>query len=283
MTRVRRASRRIFLRDLGRGAVALAVVGIGAACSDDDDDAPDAPDAPEEASPAAGTATATAPPSPTPTAEATATAAASPPASGGGAAVAAVEWRRVSLGNVSAYVLVRGGEAAVVDTGSGGSAGAIEEALGLAGVGWGSVGHVIATHAHGDHVGSLGEVLAAAPDAAAYAGAGDIPSIASPRPLLAVGDGDRVFELEIIATPGHTPGHVSVLDPIGGLLIAGDALNGQGGGVAGPNARFSSDLALANASVGKLAGFEFETVVFGHGDPVEGGASARVAALAATL
>jgi len=33
----------------------------------------------------------------------------------------------------------------------------------------------------------------------------------------------------------------------------------------------------------KLAAFEFDTVVFGHGDPVEGGASALVAELAATL
>ena len=291
MTLFRNTSRRVFLRDLGRGAVALAIVGVGAACSDaDDDDAGGGGEAgaaiptPCQVSPSCsppviteGTST------PDATAAATAAPSATESAAGGGPGVAAVEWRRVSLGFVSAYVLVRGGEAAIVDTGSGGSAGAIEEALGLAGVGWGGVGHVIATHAHGDHVGSLGAVLAAAPDAAVYAGAGDIPSIASPRPLLAVGDGDRVFELEIIATPGHTPGHVSVLDPVGGLLVAGDALIGQGGAVVGPNPQFSSNHDLAIASVGKLASLQFETVVFGHGDPVEGGASARVAALAATL
>ena len=62
------------------------------------------------------------------------------------------------------------------------------------------------------------------------------------------------------------------------------ALNGGGErGVTGPNPRFSSDLALANASVAKLATFRFETVVFGHGEPVVGGASGLVAALAAEL
>jgi glyoxylase-like metal-dependent hydrolase (beta-lactamase superfamily II) len=93
-----------------------------------------------------------------------------------------------------------------------------------------------------------------------------------------------VFDLEIIETPGHTAGHISVLDRVGGLLVAGDALNGgRSSGVTGPNPRFTGDMTLANASAVKLGGLQFETVVFGHGDPLEGGASARVAELAATL
>jgi glyoxylase-like metal-dependent hydrolase (beta-lactamase superfamily II) len=194
-----------------------------------------------------------------------------------------VQWQRVPLGIVSAYVLVRGGEGAVVDTGTSGSAGDIEAALAALGLSWGAVGHVIATHSHGDHVGGLDEVLGLAPDALVYAGAADIAAISSPRPIRAVGDGDRVFDLEIIETPGHTPGHICVLDAPGGLLLAGDALTGSGGGVAGPDAQFTPDLALANASVLKLAARSFEVVVFGHGDPVTAGASELVAALAAEL
>ncbi|MCB0063827.1 MAG: hypothetical protein KDE19_17010 [Caldilineaceae bacterium] len=41
--------------------------------------------------------------------------------------------------------------------------------------------------------------------------------------------------------------------------------------------------ALANASVRKIADLTFETAVFGHGEPIEEGASAAVAELAATL
>lgn len=49
--------------------------------------------------------------------------------------------------------------------------------------------------------------------------------------------------------------------------------------MAGPNPRFSSDVALANASVAKIGALRFETLMFGHGEPVEGG----VAALAAEI
>ena len=44
---------------------------------------------------------------------------------------------------------------------------------------------------------------------------------------------------------GHTPGHVAVLDEIGGILVAGDALGTSGGTVTGPNPQFSEDLAAA--------------------------------------
>jgi glyoxylase-like metal-dependent hydrolase (beta-lactamase superfamily II) len=274
MSRLHRPNRRMFLTDLGRGSLAIAVVGaipILAACSGDetteDSAASEGTTSPVVVVTQARSAAATASPVVTEAAQ---------PASD---AADAVDWTRVNLGNVSAYILVRNGEAAVVDTGNRGSGDDIEAALAAAGIGWNAVGHVILTHSHGDHQGSLPDVLARAPDAAAYAGAADIPSINSPRPLTAVGDGDHVFDLEMIETPGHTPGHISVLDPVGGLLVAGDALNGSDGGVIGANPRFTPDMDTANLSIAKLAERSFETAVFGHGDPVTGGASAQVAAL----
>jgi glyoxylase-like metal-dependent hydrolase (beta-lactamase superfamily II) len=192
-----------------------------------------------------------------------------------------VTWQRVNLGFVSAYVLARDGEAVVVDTGVSGSGTDIEASLRVLGLAWSAVGHVILTHRHSDHVGSAGEVLALAPDATAYAGTAEIAAISVPRPLVAVEDGDDVFGLRIVATPGHTPGHISVLDPVGGILVAGDALNTSGGAVSGSTPQFTDDASAAEASVRKLAAVAFETLLVGHGEPILTGADRLVRELAA--
>lgn len=189
---------------------------------------------------------------------------------------------RVNLGFVNAYVLIRGKEAAVVDTGTSGNGSKIADVVRTAGLSWDAVHHVILTHYHPDHMGSIGEVLAAAPKATAYAGAADIPQINSPRPLKAVGDNDEVFGLRVIATPGHTPGHVCVFDPAGSVLILGDAMNNIDK-LAGPNPQYTADMAQAHQSVKKLAKLTFQRAVFGHGEPIDKAASQAIAKLAGTL
>jgi glyoxylase-like metal-dependent hydrolase (beta-lactamase superfamily II) len=261
--------RRTFIADLGKGAFALAVVSL-AACS------PGAQGTVRPSAAAAGStpeASRSMPPG----------ASAAGGSAGGGVPPARDEltWQRVDLGFVSAYVLVRGGQAAIVDTGVGGSAGAIEEALAAVGVDWSAVGDVILTHKHGDHAGSIAEVLERAIDATAYAGAEDIAAITSPRPITAVGDGDVVFSLQIVATPGHTPGSISVYDAGNGILVAGDALRTDGGKPIDPSPENSEDMDAALRSVAKLGALTFETLLVGHGAPIEDGASAAVGELAA--
>ena len=194
-------------------------------------------------------------------------------------------WHRVSLGFVSAYILYRGGEATIVDTGVGGSEGDIERGLTEIGLGWGDVGALVVTHLHGDHQGSLPAVIAATSDVLPwFAGAADLDGIDAPTEGQAVGDGDTVGGgLQILESPGHTAGHISVLDRVAAILVTGDALNGAEGGVAGPNPGFTDDMGQANLSVAKLAGFEYEVALFGHGEPVLAGASGLVAELAASL
>ena len=189
---------------------------------------------------------------------------------------------RVNIGFVNAYVLIRGKEAAVVDTGTAGNGSKIADVIRTAGLSWDAVHHVILTHYHPDHIGSVGEVLGAAAKATAYAGAADIPQIKSPRPIKAVGDNDEVFGLRVIATPGHTPGHVCVFDPAGSLLILGDAMNNIDK-LSGPNPQYTADMAQAHQSVKKLAKLKFERAVFGHGEPINKGASQAIAKLAGSL
>jgi glyoxylase-like metal-dependent hydrolase (beta-lactamase superfamily II) len=193
------------------------------------------------------------------------------------------------MGFVSAYLLVRGTEVAVVDTGVGGGSQDIAQALATVGLGWGNVGHVIITHRHGDHAGSLPAVMGGATEATAYAGEADISGISSPRPITALFDGDEVFGMTTIHTPGHTSGHMSVFDPVGQFLIAGDALRGAGAGadtvngVAGPAPDFTPDMDEAIASAMKLSELNPEQIYFGHGEPVTANAAFALKAYLATL
>ncbi|MGH8945379.1 MAG: MBL fold metallo-hydrolase [Acidimicrobiia bacterium] len=258
-------TRRMLLRDMGKAGLAVVILGTAACSSESTDNATPTPET-------TGGPTST---GSTPTSAAGSTALPGTSPAGG------YDWHRANLGFVSAYILYRGGEATLVDTGASNSEGAIEAALAEIDLGWDSVGSVVITHKHPDHQGSLQPVLAAT-DAPWYAGAGDIPAITASSQGTPVGDGDRVDELDIIETPGHTPGHISVLDSTAGILVAGDAINGGNSGVAGPNPDFSEDMDLANASVAKLAGFDYEVVLFGHGEPVLAEGSAQVGDLAQT-
>jgi len=193
-----------------------------------------------------------------------------------------LQLQHVSLGFVSAYVLVRGTEAAIVDTGVEGSGDAIKQALGDLGLMPADVRHIILTHNHGDHVGGLGELEEAMTNATVYGGSGDIDSIESSLTLSEVGDGDEVFGMGVVNTPGHTVGSISVFDTDTGLLVAGDAINGDGeGGITGANPQFTPDMVEANASVAKMAGLMPQVAAFGHGGPpVADDVASKLAAIA---
>jgi len=275
-------SRRLFIQRFSSGSLAIAALGVTAACSTDE---------------GSGGTTTTGTGDPTPTGNITATTAAvtttgvattaaqttSTTTAPAATALPKATWGRAVLGSVSAYVVVRAGEAAVIDTGFADSQADIETALGTVGITWGDVGSVIVTHSHPDHIGGLPSLLAAAPAATGYAHEADIPQIPAPRPITAVADTDTVFGLTVIHTPGHTPGHIALLEPSLRVLFAGDAINGANPGVAGPNPAYTPDMALAIESARRLGSFDYDTVVFGHGEPVIGDADAAVAAMAAGL
>ncbi|HZR94254.1 MAG TPA: MBL fold metallo-hydrolase [Gaiellaceae bacterium] len=102
------------------------------------------------------------------------------------------------------------------------------------------------THGHGDHVGSLDalkerlgdgvQVLVPELDAQIHAGEaftdkkppGQWPRLAT-RPDVRLQPGDRVGSLEVVAAPGHTPGHVAFLDTRDRALFAGDVFTTYGG------------------------------------------------------
>ncbi len=279
--RVHTRSRRTFLGDIG-GAVALAVTApaVLVACSSDSDSS----DGDSSDSDAATGDT-------TDGSEVTTTEAtdveSSTPVNGegdesgsdtdGDAQADQVRWARTNLGFVSAYVLARGNRAAVVDTGTEGSADAIGATLQELGLTFNDVERIILTHKHGDHIGSITEVLARAVNATAYAGEADLDEIAGEiSPLVG---GEDIFGFEIVATPGHTAGHMAVIDHGAGILVAGDALTTEAGAAGEPPAQFTADGDQARESIRALARLTFNTLLVGHGDPLESEADAAVAVL----
>ncbi len=83
------------------------------------------------------------------------------------------------------------------------------------------------------------------------------------------------FGIEAIHTPGHTLGHTSYLWPAnGGVLFAGDALANLRG--KRHHAPVAHNWDQVVTSLAKLAGYDYETVVFGHGRVLRDNAVAEV-------
>ena len=100
-------------------------------------------------------------------------------------------------------------------------------------------------------------------------------------------DGQELPEgFTVVHTPGHTPGHISLLHKGKRFLITGDALSNRNGNLRGPNFLFTPDEKNAQRSIWKLAkkyGDDFEVMVFGHGPPVMQNASKRVKGLVSQI
>jgi glyoxylase-like metal-dependent hydrolase (beta-lactamase superfamily II) len=130
----------------------------------------------------------------------------------------------------------------LVDTTLGGGAETLIAAAEEAG---GAIRRIALTHGHGDHVGSLDalkqrlggsvEVLMPELDARIHAGEkvvegkvrGSWPKLDT-VPDVRLSGGDRIGSLEVVASPGHSPGHVGFVDTRDRTLIAGDVFTAYG-------------------------------------------------------
>jgi glyoxylase-like metal-dependent hydrolase (beta-lactamase superfamily II) len=203
-----------------------------------------------------------------------------------GHAAAAAGIRRISrLGIVNEYLVAEDDGLTLIDTGLGGTHRLILSRARDLGM---PIKRIALTHAHRDHQGSLDALAAALPDVQVIASEQEAPLLAggtTTRPTRLVGDGDAVGSLRVIATPGHTPGHLAFLDTRDGTLYAGDAyttVRGVATSAVVPwrypmagLATWNRDLALASAR--QLRDLDPDRLATGHGPviPAPGPAMTR--------
>jgi glyoxylase-like metal-dependent hydrolase (beta-lactamase superfamily II) len=156
---------------------------------------------------------------------------------------------------------------------------------------------IVVTHSHYDHVGSL-LALKQAVAAQVLAHRDEVPFLTQakriPRPAGVPGflfwlseplfrapaiavdqvllDGSLIegTGLQVVHTPGHTPGHICLYHAGRKALFTGDGLVNNQGKLSGPVPFFSSDIKQARASLTRLAELDIETFYFAHGETLRG-------------
>jgi glyoxylase-like metal-dependent hydrolase (beta-lactamase superfamily II) len=159
------------------------------------------------------------------------------------------------------------------------------------------VGRIILTHAHADHAGGAREMLektgvdgvAIHEDDAQYIAAGENapPDLTTTMGRMFLRMPGRTFDpfavshalhdgevvevaggLQIIHTPGHTPGHVSMLHQRTGVLITGDALFNPFSRMRWPLAVICTAARQNRESAQVFSDLEYDVAAFTHGTEI---------------
>lgn len=194
-------------------------------------------------------------------------------------------WTSMSANNCNTY-LIDGPARVLIDPGHARLFGHVESSLERLGLGIGDIDLVIATHCHPDHVEAvklfekhralfavhemdwvlakeMGRTLGASLE------------LDSCPPSFFLGEGDlavKGFDFQIIHTPGHSPGSISLYWPEQKALFTGDVIF-KGG--LGRTDLPGGDGATLKESIKRLSHLEVDRLLPGHGDVIQDAAHVR--------
>jgi len=205
-------------------------------------------------------------------------------------------WRIPTLGDyINSFAFEeRDGSVTLIDCGLKRAPKKIVRALGTMGKDTSDVQRIILTHAHNDHAGGAAHIAALSGASGVDVHSEDAPFVRAgespPRdtsttagklfarlpgggfdPLevsqeLQAGDVlDIAGGVEVHHTPGHTPGHISLLHQESGVLITGDAIFNMRARMSWPIAAFCTSARLNEQSAHVLGELVYHTAAFTHG------------------
>ncbi|WP_025718153.1 MBL fold metallo-hydrolase [Paenibacillus sp. 1-18] len=202
----------------------------------------------------------------------------------------------------------------LIDTGMLGQLELLRKAIADVGEDINHLRRIILTHQDIDHIGNVHALLDLLPNTVLLAHKDDIPYMTGERPFVKltperINQMDTVFKqqaqdmirrlpdlrfahilkdgeqlpygggIQIIHTPGHTPGHISLYVPAQKLLLAADELRVVEGELVGPAESATPDMPLALKSLDKLTVLDAEKVICYHGGFYDQNVKARLQAL----
>lgn len=212
--------------------------------------------------------------------------------------------------NAGAFLLIGGDGLSLVDAGLKGSDQKILAYMQGLGYQPQDLKRIFLTHADADHIGGL-RALVDATRATTYAQTDEADVIAGRQPIRGmrgplgflfrlaspfmqtapvgidqrVKDGDQIAAhggIDVIASPGHTRGHVCYYWREPRVLFVGDAMTSRNK-LAGSVPLFTWDMAQAKASIKRLTTLDISVLCFGHGAPITSGAREQLRQLADSL
>lgn len=207
---------------------------------------------------------------------------------------------QISAGAVNAFLIDHPEGLVLIDTANQGDLPVFQKAVQSIGKSLQDLQHIIVTHCHIDHAGALA-ALQENTSAKVYMHPLDAEQVRQGRAgtkevkagpglvnyiiyhvlvkptefVIPAAQIDQVLQdgetlpiaggLQVIHTPGHTAGHISLYMPSTGLLIAGDLCKHV---LFLDESVLYEDRALGLHSIRKVLDYDFDKMVFGHGNPL---------------